>query len=737
MKTIKIKLVKKVILCLLLGVSFGGFSQVGIGTTEPTSQAALDIRTTDKGLLLPRLTTSQRTILGSNLTTAADSNNKGMQVFDTDLNSIYFWSGTQWVKIIEDIYTVTNASGIQMSVGDLVFIQKSETAINNAAKYLINAANSLLDDAPIVGAVGGTANVSHLSTFNLLQKGKISLVGVNLSCNAGDEVWFRPFEAVDKWGTTAGTAGNAIRLGYALTNLGTNTNFLIDFNPQWASEVLMSTASTNDHKPVIDVNINNSASITRKGRYTVGPAGINAFLGKNNWIADYDGSAFTFTIPTLGYRVQVVEGFEIGKVYVYNGTAWLQNSKTTPIATDNFDIQKDYVANDLIVRNNKIYQANGAVSSNTAFAIGTTGATWKKISAIPEWEASGVYETGDIVKKDGLFFEANANIPTNTAFIIGTTGATWKTLIGTAEYNSVYPTNGSTTSSDTFADVPGATLNLPSAGVYRVYYNMGTTGPNDGHFTIFAITNSSNSIYSGSYGNSSKIYGNEFASGTTQELTITVSAPTTIKLRWRLGSFGTSYLINNTNTNSVFGYEKIAGFLPITTGITGTNGIPNWLDGGGLTIGATTTAPTKPTTTVADKIYYKQVGPKTWQVEGVISWASSTGSSAGSGDYLITLPNGLQFDNSILTQAAYTANLGANSGAFTTKGLPNSNVTMFDNYGYYNTSPSPIIPWDASRFRLVLYVSGSGIKPWGSGWIQIDPNRTMELRFSFTFQSAN
>lgn len=594
MKTIKIKLVKKVILCLLLGVSFGGFSQVGIGTTEPTSQAALDIRTTDKGLLLPRLTTSQRTILGSNLTTAADSNNKGMQVFDTDLNSIYFWSGTQWVKIIEDIYTVTNASGIQMSVGDLVFIQKSETAINNAAKYLINAANSLLDDAPIVGAVGGTSNVSHLSTFNLLQKGKISLVGVNLSCNAGDEVWFRPFEAVDKWGTTAGTAGNAIRLGYALTNLGTNVNFLIDFNPQWASEVLMSTASTNDHKPVIDVNINNSASITRKGRYTVGPAGINAFLGKNNWIADYDGSAFTFTIPTLGYRVQVVEGFEIGKVYVYNGTAWLQNSKTTPIATDNFDIQKDYVANDLIVRNNKIYQANGAVPSNTAFAIGTTGATWKKISAIPEWEASGVYETGDIVKKDGLFFEANANIPTNTAFIIGTTGATWKQIAG--------------------------------------------------------------------------------------------------------------------------------------------NAVPNWTDGGFLTIGATTTAPTRPPTRYADKVYYKQIGPKTWQVEMIYRQDYNSGTTSGTGDYLISLPNGLQFDTTILTQEAYTDNVQTNTGAYLSKMLPSSSVLFYTPSGFYSQYTSGIIPYDSNKFRVII--SSTGTIPWGSTWFHLNAY-ILEIRISFTFQSAN
>lgn len=511
MKTNKITFFRKVILCLLLGVSFGGFSQVGIGTTEPTSQAALDIRTTDKGLLMPRLTTAQRTTLGATLTTATNSNNKGMQVYDTDTNSIWFWNGTTWNEV---------------------------------------------------------ADKSNLSTNNYVQ--------------------------------------------------------------------------------------------------------ANA-----------------------------------------------------------------YKANDLVIRNNKIYQANGVITANTAFVIGTTGATWKKISAIPEWVLTEVYETGDIVKKDGQFFEANTNISTNTAFVVGTTGATWKTLLGTAEYNFVYPTNGSTTSSATIADLPGATLTLPSAGVYRIYYNMSTTGNQDGGHCRFSITNASNSVYSGSSSSSTKIYGGSIASMATQELTITVNAPTTIKLRWNTNGSGTSELLNNTNYSSVFGYEKIAGFLPLTTGTNGINGIPNWTDGGAITIGATTTAPTKPTTRVADKVYYKQIGPKTWQVEMIYRHDNATGATNGTGDYLITLPNGLSFDQTILTQEYYTGNVGSNSYYHAIKGLPDSRVNMHSTAGYSATHPSSIIPWDATRFRVVLYLAGQGILPWGSGWVQIAAQPSLEVRINFTFQSAN
>ena len=38
-------------------------AQVGVGTTTPDAKSALDIRATDKGLLIPRLTAAQRTAI--------------------------------------------------------------------------------------------------------------------------------------------------------------------------------------------------------------------------------------------------------------------------------------------------------------------------------------------------------------------------------------------------------------------------------------------------------------------------------------------------------------------------------------------------------------------------------------------------------------------------------------------------------------------------------------------------
>jgi hypothetical protein len=737
MKTIQLKLVKKVILCLFLGVTYSGFSQIGIGTADPSNQSSLDIRATDKGLLMPRLTTAQRTTLGATLTTAANSNNKGMQVFDTDLNSNWFWNGTTWVQVVDDNSTsrkvAVNFENTPLQPYQIVFIDPSTSSTFNK-NYAFFLTTFLTYEAtlnPIIGYVDSPTPIAaqqefYLKTFSRSQ----SLYGISGSFNQNEEIWYRPFQS-QLWGTTRDTQNPCFFLGFAKQNSGSAAGRLVSFDPKWfnTSNIISST-----FKPVLNNTIANSASITAIGRYLVPATGLSGdFSGQANNYADYNGTSFTYTIPTSGDKVAVLGGTNVGVVYTYTEGVWVKNGQTTPLPTDNYLLSNAYNANDLVIRNNKIYQANGAVPANTAFAIGTTGATWKKISAIPEWAVSEVYETGDLVKKDGNLYEANANIPTGTAFITGTTGATWKTLIGAAEFNFVYPTNSSTTSSATVADLPGANLSLPSAGVYRVYYNMSTTGSVDGGNCSFSITNSSNSVYNGSSGTSIKVYGGSTGSMATQEITISVNAPTIIKVRWNTNGAGTTTLVNSTSASSVFGYEKIAGFLPITIGTNGTTGIPNWTDGSAITIGATTTAPTKPTTTVTDKIYYKQIGAKTWQVEMVFYNTNATGANSGSGDYLFTLPNGLSFDTTVLSQAFYT---GTTGGALVLKSLVNSNAIVGHQDGTGSvTTIGGVVPYDATRFRIFAGNIGQIFAVWSSGWYGM--TTPIEVRVSFTFQSAN
>lgn len=65
---------------------------VGIGTSTPDASAILDISSTDKGLLIPRVTTAQRAAIVTPAT--------GLQVYQTDgTKGIYYFDGTAWAQL--------------------------------------------------------------------------------------------------------------------------------------------------------------------------------------------------------------------------------------------------------------------------------------------------------------------------------------------------------------------------------------------------------------------------------------------------------------------------------------------------------------------------------------------------------------------------------------------------------------------------------------------------------------
>ena len=66
------------------------YAQVGIGTTTPDASSALDITSTTKGLLIPRMTNAQRQ--------AISNPSAGLQVFVTDFDGgrFLFYDGTEW-----------------------------------------------------------------------------------------------------------------------------------------------------------------------------------------------------------------------------------------------------------------------------------------------------------------------------------------------------------------------------------------------------------------------------------------------------------------------------------------------------------------------------------------------------------------------------------------------------------------------------------------------------------------
>ena len=66
--------------------------QVGIGASTPDASSALEISSNTKGILIPRMTTSERTSISSPAT--------GLLVYDISLNQFWYFDGSSWVAAI-------------------------------------------------------------------------------------------------------------------------------------------------------------------------------------------------------------------------------------------------------------------------------------------------------------------------------------------------------------------------------------------------------------------------------------------------------------------------------------------------------------------------------------------------------------------------------------------------------------------------------------------------------------
>jgi hypothetical protein len=74
-----------------VAVTISTSKNLGIGTTAPNASSLLDVSSTTKGVLLPRMTTTQ--------VNAISSPAEGLTVYNTTLNTLCFYNGTSWQKV--------------------------------------------------------------------------------------------------------------------------------------------------------------------------------------------------------------------------------------------------------------------------------------------------------------------------------------------------------------------------------------------------------------------------------------------------------------------------------------------------------------------------------------------------------------------------------------------------------------------------------------------------------------
>ena len=88
-------------------------AQVGVGTTTPDASSALDITSTTKGLLIPRMTETQRDAISSPAT--------GLMIYQTDGTAgFYYYNGSSWEGYYSKAEVDTLIANLQTQISYLV-----------------------------------------------------------------------------------------------------------------------------------------------------------------------------------------------------------------------------------------------------------------------------------------------------------------------------------------------------------------------------------------------------------------------------------------------------------------------------------------------------------------------------------------------------------------------------------------------------------------------------------------
>ena len=105
MKKIGLSLLTLVVVFLSFSAKAQNNKNVGIGTSNPDPSAILDISSTDKGILIPRLNSAQ--------ITAINTPGEGLMVYNLDSNCYFYYNHFQWVSLC---HVGTASNGIHVAV---------------------------------------------------------------------------------------------------------------------------------------------------------------------------------------------------------------------------------------------------------------------------------------------------------------------------------------------------------------------------------------------------------------------------------------------------------------------------------------------------------------------------------------------------------------------------------------------------------------------------------------------
>jgi hypothetical protein len=213
---------------------------IGLGTATPNANASLELKSANKGFLLNRLTTAEKTTLEG----ALIAQDIGLMVYDTEIKGLFSWDGTQWISgsntDAQDLALTTNTLSL---TNDVTTIDLSGYLDNTDAQDLTLSTNtlSLTNDGTTVDLSGYLDNTDAQDLS--LSTNTLSLTNDGTTIDLSGYLDNIDAQTVSLTGTTLAISnGNTLDLSSLQDGIGTD-----------AQDLTLSTNTlslTNDGTPV-------------------------------------------------------------------------------------------------------------------------------------------------------------------------------------------------------------------------------------------------------------------------------------------------------------------------------------------------------------------------------------------------------------------------------------------------------------------------------------------------------
>ncbi|MGG9971993.1 tail fiber domain-containing protein [Ferruginibacter sp. SUN002] len=206
---------KKILLLLFITFSANVITQaqIGIGTNSPNPSSIVDISSTSKGLLIPRMTLSER---------AAVTPVTGLLIYQTDNTpGFYFYNGSEWKSFQDNLGNHSMTSNLITNSFNIA----RNPSVGVGIKMLDSGAVSIYTDNEYPGASSSKALRFKFDQWgSLIMLGDLGIGFYPTNVNTTEEklMWL-PYKAAFRAGSTLDAWNFDEKIGYYSAAMGYNT----------------------------------------------------------------------------------------------------------------------------------------------------------------------------------------------------------------------------------------------------------------------------------------------------------------------------------------------------------------------------------------------------------------------------------------------------------------------------------------------------------------------------------